>query len=87
MELEKAIERCNDFINENKSRPIILHTAIETVIKELKNRIPKKKIEDILKNIQEEYELLLEYQSGKESNRTKYLRGKIHLAQELLEDK
>ena len=50
MELEKAIERCNDFINENKSRPIILHTAIETVIKELKNRIPKKKIEEIYNN-------------------------------------
>lgn len=47
--------------------------------------IPIQKIKDNLIKYQEEYELLLEYQSGKESNRTKYLRGRIHTCQELLE--
>lgn len=46
----------------------------------LVNKIKKK-----LAKLQEEYELLLESQSGQESNRTKYLRGKIHTCQELLE--
>ncbi len=39
---------------------------------------------DLIK-LQEEYEILLEHQSGQESNRTKYLRGKIHMCQELLD--
>lgn len=39
---------------------------------------------DLIK-LQEEYETLLEHQSGQESNRTKYLRGKIHMCQELLD--
>ena len=47
--------------------------------------IPIQKVKDNLIKYQEEYELLLEYQSGKESNRTKYLRGRIHMCQELLE--
>ena len=47
--------------------------------------IPLQKIKDNLIKYQEEYELLLEHQSGKESNRTKYLRGRIHMCQELLE--
>lgn len=47
--------------------------------------IQKQKIKDNLIKNQEEYELLLEHQSGKESNRTKYLRGRIHMCQELLE--
>lgn len=46
----------------------------------LVNKIKKK-----FAKSQEEYELLLESQSGQESNRTKYLRGKIHTCQELLE--
>ena len=47
--------------------------------------IPVQKVKDNLIKYQEEYELLLEHQSGKESNRTKYLRGRIHMCQELLE--
>ncbi len=47
--------------------------------------IPIQKIKDNLIKYQEEYELLLERQNGKESNRTKYLRGRIHMCQELLE--
>lgn len=50
-----------------------------------KNFISKQKVKDNLIKYQEEYELLLEHQSGKESNRTKYLRGRIHMCQELLE--
>ena len=49
------------------------------------NYISKQIIKDNLIKYQEEYELLLEHQSGKESNRTKYLRGRIHMCQELLE--
>ena len=37
------------------------------------------KIEDNLAELQREYEILSEHQSGQESNRTKYLRGKIHM--------
>ena len=49
------------------------------------NYISKQIVKDNLIKYQEEYELLLEHQSGKESNRTKYLRGRIHMCQELLE--
>lgn len=96
MKLEKSVERqTKNTIEYYKNLdnieeiPIdILRTMYKDLLQELQeNSIPKKKIEDILKDTQEEYELLLEHQSGKESNRTKYLRGKIHLAQELLEDK
>ncbi len=97
MELEEAIVYLKKIAKEYKTYGDLdnpefedimkIPEAIETVLKALKNSIPKKKIEDVLKKIQEEYELLLEHQSGKESNRTKYLQGKIHLAQELLEEK
>ena len=50
------------------------------------NYIPKQKVKDKIEEIEKEYELLLEHQSGKESNRTKYLRGKIHMGQELLQE-
>lgn len=43
------------------------------------------KIKNTLEKLQEEYELLLEHQNEQESNRTKYLRGKIHMCQELLD--
>lgn len=49
------------------------------------NYISKQIVKDNLIKYQEEYELLLEYQSGKESNKTKTLRGRIHMCQELLE--
>ncbi len=56
------------------------------VLKETENNfISKQIVKDNLIKYQEEYELLLEHQSGKESNRTKYLRGRIHMCQELLE--
>ena len=51
----------------------------------INNYIPIQKVKDNLIKYQEEYELLLEHQSGKESNRTKYLRGRMHMCQELLE--
>ena len=35
MKLEEAIKICDDFIDENKNRPIILHKAIKTVLQEL----------------------------------------------------
>lgn len=49
------------------------------------NYISKQIVKDNLIKYQEEYELLLEYQSGKESNKTKTLRERIHMCQELLE--
>lgn len=59
-----------------------------TPINEIKKMyIPKDQIIEKTKEIQQEYELLLEHQNGQESNRTKYLRGKIHMGQELLEGK
>lgn len=49
------------------------------------NYISKQIVKNNLIKYQKEYELLLEQQSGKESNRTKYLRGRIHMCQEILE--
>ena len=49
------------------------------------NFISKQIVKYNLIKYQEEYELLLEHQGGKERNRTKYLRGRIHMCQELLE--
>ena len=51
----------------------------------LRSSISIQEVKENLVKYQEEYELLLEHQSGKESNRTKYLRGRIHMCQELLE--
>lgn len=48
-ELEEAIKICNDFVEENKTRKIILHKAIETVLKALENSIPKEVIEKKIK--------------------------------------
>lgn len=53
----------------------------------LEDYIAKDKIRENVEKIQNEYELLLEHQNGRESNRTKYLRGKIHMGQEVLEGK
>lgn len=44
-----------------------------------------KKVKRKLAKLQEEYELLLEHQSGKESNVSKYLKEQIHICQNLLE--
>ncbi len=61
--------------------------AIQTVLKYIDNSISKEVIKEKIEELQKEYELLLEHQNGQESNRTKYLRGKIHMCQELLEQK
>ena len=74
-----------------KERSRIMGKYGDTEIHDLINRtlsndyISVQKVKDNLIKYQEEYELLLEHQSGKESNRTKYLRGRIHMCQELLE--
>ena len=44
MEIEEAIKICEDFIEENKDRKIILHTAIRTVLQALKNVIEERDI-------------------------------------------
>ena len=78
---ENSMIRKVDKIVEN-----ITITDIENAIEEAEQQyIPVQKVKDNLIKYQEEYELLLEHQSGKESNRTKYLRGRIHMCQELLE--
>lgn len=74
-----------------KERSRIIGKYGDVEIHDLINRtlsndyISVQKVKDNLIKYQEEYELLLEHQSGKESNRTKYLRGRIHMCQELLE--
>lgn len=50
-ELEEAIKICNDFIEENKSRKIILHKSIETVLKALENSVPKDIIKEKLEKL------------------------------------
>lgn len=89
-ELEEAIERikrdiktplaCGDIT-------VVITDDLETVLNYIDNSISKEVIEKKVEATQEEYELLLEHQNGIESNRTKYLRGKIHMGQELLEGK
>lgn len=64
---------------------VVYNDYLEKLNEYKKNSIPVQKVKDNLIKYQEEYELLLEHQSGKESNRTKYLRGRIHMCQELLE--
>lgn len=91
---QKQINEEDKNINaELREKVRMLDEAYTGVIKESKkwfdiahNSIPKQKIKDKTEEIKEEYELLLEHQSGKESNRTKYLRGKIHMGQELLQE-
>ena len=53
MEIEEAIKICEDFIEENKDRKIILHTAIQTIIE---NSIPKKKIKDKIEELDKSIE-------------------------------
>ena len=82
MEIEEAIKICEDFIEENKDREIILHTAIQTIIE---NSIPKKKIKDNIKA----YEKLIDDISESEqySHEIPLYRHDIQVLQELLEDK
>ena len=102
MELEEAIKICEDFIDENKSRPIILHKAIETVLKAQENSIPKKKIEhdlEVCQNVykkemkpyQTEYGLDVTYLSKKEKqelvNKRNCLITQMETYKQLLEEK
>lgn len=58
----------------------------EQQIKELKdNSIPVSLVEEITEKLKEEYELLLEHQSGRESKATIKLQHKIEMCEELLE--
>lgn len=82
-QLEKENEELNLKYHMLYTEKIDKQKAQEVKIKS--QVIPVQKVKDNLIKYQEEYELLLEHQSGKESNRTKYLRGRIHMCQELLE--
>lgn len=78
-ELIKKVKRLEEQVEYDK-------THIYTPMTIQLNFIPKQKIIDKVEEIEKEYELLLEHQSGKESNRTKYIRGKLHMGQELLQE-
>lgn len=82
--LQKENEELREiYKSEKKMKNEYVKLYQDLLLKE--NVIPVQKVKDNLIKYQEEYELLLEHQSGKESNRTKYLRGRIHMCQELLE--
>mgnify|MGYP004559403261 CR=1 FL=1 len=76
----KVLEKCKKALKENEE----YYKQLDLDYTE-NNFISKQIVKDNLIKHQEEYELLLESQGGKESNRTKYLRGRIHMCQELLE--
>lgn len=88
--LIERLQKENEELKENDNKYTIHLTdeqynkVIEIVQNNINQRWIRKLKDNLIKN-QEEYELLLEHQSGKESNRTKYLRGRIHMCQELLE--
>ncbi len=90
-ELKRLQEENEDLKFEKRRRAIgrygemEVHEVIDKTLQE--DYIAKDKIRENVEKIQNEYELLLEHQNGRESNRTKYLRGKIHMGQELLEGK
>ena len=73
-------------VKQLKDKYILEKVAKEEVEELLEDSIPRQKIIDKVEEIEKEYELLLEHQSGKESNRTKYIRGKLHMGQELLQE-
>ena len=66
MEYKKAKEICKDFIDENRSRRIILHDAIETVI--LTSDTLQKENE-ILKNYLAQQHLINDYVKFRRSNK------------------
>lgn len=80
-----AIEKLQKENEELKNQEATQRKINELLVQRYSSSIPVQKVKDNLIKYQEEYELLLEHQSGKESNRTKYLRGRIHMCQELLE--
>lgn len=83
LKLIKKLQKENEELKER----IREHTLLISPYYVKENFISVQKVKDNLIKYQEEYELLLEHQSGKESNRTKYLRGRIHMCQELLEER
>jgi len=84
--IEKLQKENKEFKKIKEISSNITEEDIDRAIKEAeKQYISVQKVKDNLVKYQQEYELLLEQQSGKESNRTKYLRGRIHMCQELLE--
>lgn len=87
--LEEAIKRLNEDLSKANNNMFFTTSTIvaEIILQALDNSISTEVIEEEKTRIEKEYELLLEHQSGQESNRTKYLRGKIHMCQELLEQK
>lgn len=82
LNLIKKLQKENEKL---KNQEAAARKINELLVQRYSNSIPVQKVKDNLIKYQEEYELLLEHQSGKESNRTKYLRGRIHMCQELLE--
>ena len=93
--LTESIEILSDYKrvlkeNEELKKSKITYEAVRDIQEKNRNivdnnYISKQIVKDNLIKYQEEYELLLEHQSGKESNKTKTLRGRIHMCQELLE--
>ena len=79
------IEKLQKENEELKNQEATQRKINELLVQRYSNSISLQKIKDNLIKYQEEYELLLEHQSGKESNKTKTLRGRIHMCQELLE--
>lgn len=83
-ELIKRLKKENEELKKSK----ITYEAVRDIQEKNRNivdnnYISKQIVKDNLIKYQEEYELLLEHQSGKESNKTKTLRGRIHMCQEL----
>ena len=85
--LEFDVEKLQKENEELKNQEATQRKINELLVQRYSNSISLQKIKDNLIKYQEEYELLLEHQSGKESNRTKYLRGRIHMCQELIEER
>nr|DAE21099.1 MAG TPA: hypothetical protein [Siphoviridae sp. ctRCE13] len=83
--ISNLVERLQKENEELKNQKATQRKINELLVQRYSNSISVQKVKDNLIKYQEEYELLLEHQSGKESNRTKYLRGRIHMCQELLE--
>ena len=77
MEIEEAIKICEDFIEENKDRKIILHTAIQTVLRELKNSISKEIIREKINERQ--FELQQQYKDFKDDIRLNTLQEIYYL--------
>lgn len=90
LNLIAKLQKENEELKLNNEKYIIHLTdeQYKTVIENAQNDINQKWIQKVKENLieyQKEYELLLEHQNGKESNKTKTLRGRMHMCQELIE--